>query len=267
VGRRWAGGGPAGDRAGPRSGPGPDRVDQGVPDLLAEVVSSGVGSGRTSPVDQPGPLADQAWITVRPSEWSGPTSQYTDPLPGGSSAGDAAPIKDEDLIPMLREWIAEEGSAPSRERVRTRYGIGSRRADRIRTAATTRSAASAGRSLMFTMPAIHACFGRVDPRGTRPARPVRSASFSCVRSSPRAWEETALGRSSRGTRASPDRRGGPVSVSPEICSGEKSSRNFSVTASYNRLFVSSFRVVGRNVSVSYRFVRRTLGSCPGRRSG
>nr|WP_035958652.1 transposase family protein [Frankia casuarinae] len=51
---------------------------------------------------------------------------------------------------------------------------------------TARSAASAECSEMPTMPAILACFGRVDPRGRRSARPDRGASFSRVFSSPRA---------------------------------------------------------------------------------
>ncbi len=53
---------------------------------------------------------------------------------------------------------------------------------------TARSSASAGRSLMVTIPVIRACFGRLLGRTTRRVRPVRNASVNCVVSSPRAWQ-------------------------------------------------------------------------------
>jgi hypothetical protein len=58
---------------------------------------------------------------------------------GGSTShpNDPAPLTDADLTQAVRDWAGQEGSVPSRERVRTRYGIGSKRADRVRTAALT----------------------------------------------------------------------------------------------------------------------------------
>lgn len=65
----------------------------------------------------------------------GPTSQVKDPDPQSDPPADS--LTDEDLIRAVRDWAVEEGSVPSRERVRTRYGVGSKRADRARTAALT----------------------------------------------------------------------------------------------------------------------------------
>jgi hypothetical protein len=49
-----------------------------------------------------------------------------------------------------------------------------------------------GRTLAdVAIPAIPACFGHVEPRGTRRAQPVRMAGFSSVRSSPRPCKNNA----------------------------------------------------------------------------
>lgn len=48
-----------------------------------------------------------------------------------------SPADDTDLIEHLRQWAAEEGAMPSRERVRIKYSVGTKRADRVRTAALT----------------------------------------------------------------------------------------------------------------------------------
>jgi len=61
------------------------------------------------------------------------------PDPTGLTASEQPERKDAELIELIREWVADEGSAPSRERVRTRYGIGSKRAERVRTLALTPS--------------------------------------------------------------------------------------------------------------------------------
>ena len=86
------------------------------------------------------------------------------------------------------------------------------------------------------------------PASTRPLRRPGGEGLS----PPLGYLAPRGARSSRGTRASPDRRDGPASVSPEICSGGKSSRNFSATASCNRSLSFSFRLFGRDFSVSYR---------------
>jgi len=87
---------------------------------------------------------------------------------------------------------------------------------------TARSATSGGRWLMVTIPAIRACLGRVLPRGMRSARPVRSATLSCVASSPRpcrcnAWQMVSCDThivSSSGWSTRDDQRSAPATSQP-----------------------------------------------------
>lgn len=44
-------------------------------------------------------------------------------------------VDDQTLAARVTKWAAEEGSMPSRERIRVQYGVGSKRAERIRTMA------------------------------------------------------------------------------------------------------------------------------------
>jgi hypothetical protein len=119
------------------------------PTLTAPFAPSGVegsaqrtvnGSGLSR--SGPDPLPD--WSAPHPeaprldtvtAPRGGPTSQVKDPDPQSDPPADS--LTDEDLIRAVRDWAVEEGSVPSRERVRTRYGVGSKRADRVRTAALT----------------------------------------------------------------------------------------------------------------------------------
>lgn len=65
-----------------------------------------------------------------------PDADQSDPsadrAPTGVLHGDDA------LAALLTEWAQDEGAMPSRDRIRVRYGIGSRRADRVRTLAVRR---------------------------------------------------------------------------------------------------------------------------------
>jgi hypothetical protein len=56
-------------------------------------------------------------------------------ISGGEDKTD--PLTDAELLEHLREWVTEEaGVVPSRERIRVKYGIGTGRADRLRTTLT-----------------------------------------------------------------------------------------------------------------------------------
>lgn len=88
----------------------------------------------------PGKVQDAAsgfrpvgYVASGPVHQAGPV-----PIGGLTAAGqEADQVTDDDLIERLREWADREGSVPSRERVRVEYGIGTRRADRVRTAVLT----------------------------------------------------------------------------------------------------------------------------------
>lgn len=86
------------------------------------------------PLTGPVPLQDQS----APHPVAQRFDTVTAPQGGSTSQGnEPATLTDADLIKLVRDWAGQEGSVPSRERVRTRYCIGSKRADRVRTAALT----------------------------------------------------------------------------------------------------------------------------------
>lgn len=86
------------------------------------------------PLTGPVPLQDQS----APHPVAQRFDTVTAPQGGSTSQGnEPATLTDADLIKLVRDWAGQEGSVPSRERVRTRYCIGSKWADRVRTAALT----------------------------------------------------------------------------------------------------------------------------------
>jgi hypothetical protein len=61
----------------------------------------------------------------------------TGPADGQDDADEPGSPSDDELIAAVRAWAADEGTAPSRERIRVRFAIGSGRADRVRAAVLT----------------------------------------------------------------------------------------------------------------------------------
>jgi hypothetical protein len=111
----------------------------------AQRTASGSGPSRSGPDPLPdwsAPHPEALRMDTVTAPRGGSASQVKDPDPRSdppdSPAGPQADsLTDEDLIRAVRDWASEEGTVPSRERVRTRYGVGSKRADRARTAALT----------------------------------------------------------------------------------------------------------------------------------
>ncbi len=75
--------------------------------------------------------------TTLPTERTTP-DRVEDPLVTPGPVAEPEPVERtvEDLAEDLRRVVAAEGSMPSREKVRLRYGIGSRKADRVRALVT-----------------------------------------------------------------------------------------------------------------------------------
>jgi len=119
------------DRSGSPAGP-TRTVLPGRPDRSAQtavVDRSGLGE-QTGPPSQTAPPARAAAHqppTSPPSQTVGGPEETAGPDSGGLGGS----LSDDELARLLREWADQDGTAPSRDRVRGRYRIGSARADRL----------------------------------------------------------------------------------------------------------------------------------------